>query len=410
MRDKVGLALMFLMPILLVVVVTSIQNSTFQLVNKNRLPVLICNRDTGKLSKQFIGAVDKIGLFKLQEIDKSETADRIKDRMHDKSALLAIVIPSNFTANVTAKAKNVTSKALKSFGLQGDSSRQQSNLNSLDLFYQPILQESYRLSVDGALRSALQITESRETLRQLYFAINEKPLPVSLENEILHNQSTIKEIPVSLGGPINIPNASQHNVPAWTVFAMFFIIISLGGSIIREKRSGSFIRLKTLPTNYLTALISKELTYLAVTFIQAAVIFSIGLWLFPLLNLPPLNLPNSIGTLFFVTLICGLCAVSYAICIGVFAQTEEQANGFGAISIVILAAIGGLMVPSFAMPGSFKTLISLSPLHWCLEAYYGLFLEGGKLKDIITDLIPLFIMIILMQIISYIGLKRKNLI
>ena len=46
------------------------------------------------------------------------------------------------------------------------------------------------------------------------------------------------------------PNATQHNVPAWTIFAMFFIIMSLGGSVVREKVSGSFIRLKTLPTNY----------------------------------------------------------------------------------------------------------------------------------------------------------------
>jgi ABC-2 type transport system permease protein len=410
LRDKVGLALMFLMPILLVVVVTSIQNSTFELVNKNRLPILICNRDTGKLSKQFIESVDKIGMFKLQELDKSETEQHLKGRMRNKNALLGIIIPADFSTNIGVKAKNVTSKALKSFGLQGDSAGRKVNLNSLDLYYQPVLQESYRVSIEGALRSALQITESRETLRQLYFAINEKPLPAALENELLHNQSTIKEIPVALGGVTNVPNASQHNVPAWTIFAMFFIIISLAGSIIREKRSGSFIRLKTLPTNYLTALISKEVTYLVVTFLQAVVIFSIGLWLFPALNLPPLNMPSNLGTLFFVTLICGLSAVSYAICLGVFAQTEEQANGFGAISIVILAAIGGLMVPSFAMPGSFKPLISISPLHWCLEAYYGLFLEGGKLKDIITDLIPLFVMIIVMQVISYIGLKRKNLI
>ena len=51
LRDKVGILLMFVMPIILVVVVTSIQNSTFELVGKNRLALLICNRDTGKMSK-----------------------------------------------------------------------------------------------------------------------------------------------------------------------------------------------------------------------------------------------------------------------------------------------------------------------------------------------------------------------
>jgi len=47
LRDKVGISLMFVMPIILVVVVTSIQNSTFQLVNKN-LHGLCCNLNINK--------------------------------------------------------------------------------------------------------------------------------------------------------------------------------------------------------------------------------------------------------------------------------------------------------------------------------------------------------------------------
>jgi ABC-2 type transport system permease protein len=191
---------------------------------------------------------------------------------------------------------------------------------------------------------------------------------------------------------------------------MFFIVISLGSSIVREKLSGSYIRLRTLPTSFIVALASKQLTYLLVTLIQAAVIFSIGIWLFPKIGLPSLNLPEDKLGLFLVTLACGWCATSFAICIGVFAQTQEQANGFGAVSIVILAAIGGLLVPAFAMPASFRFMMRLSPLHWCLEAYYGLFLEGGKLKDILMNIIPLLVITVILQVIAIYGLKRKNLI
>ena len=149
---------------------------------------------------------------------------------------------------------------------------------------------------------------------------------------------------------------------------------------------------------------------MGVTMLQAAVIFSIGIWLFPYMNLPALNLPSDVLAFVIVTFICGWCAVSYAICVGVFMTTQEQANGFGAVSIVILASIGGLMVPSFAMQGVFKSLANLSPMHWCLQAYYSLFLEGGQLKDILTYIIPLFIIIVLLQIVTFLGLKRKNLI
>lgn len=410
-HDKVGLTFMFAMPILLVVVMTAIQNSTFDLVNKNKLPLLISNQDTGRLSGELMEAIDRIGLFKLLPVAKDQSEKMIGDQMHAKDAMLAIVIPAGFSSELQARAKRTADKALNSFGLSTDPLRNVAdNADPLTLYYHPILQESFRMSVRGALGSAMQLVQSKQVLRILYRSINEKELPDSLERSMLHGQLAINEIPLSLNGNRSALNAAQHNVPAWTLFAMFFIVISLGGSIVRDKRSGSFIRLKTLPTPYFLALISKQITYLCVTLIQAGLIFAIGVWIFPLLELPALNIPHDIPGLFLVSLLCGWCAVSYAICVGVFARTQEQANGFGAVSIVILAAIGGLMVPDFAMPASFRTLTSISPLHWCLHAYYGLFLEGGKLRDILADIIPLLAITVLIQLATVWGLKRKRLI
>ncbi|MET3979644.1 ABC-2 type transport system permease protein [Mucilaginibacter sp. UYP25] len=410
-RDKVGILLMFGMPILLVIIVTSIQNSTFQLIDKNKISLLIANRDTGRVSKEFIQSIDKIGMFKLVPLPKNESNATVMARMKGKDALLAIIIPNNFSVKMEGKAKIIADKALNTFGLESNKTDPNAgDVGPITLYYQPILQESFRRSVQGAIYSALQLIESKLILKNLYFSINEKPLPARLENELLDNKITINEIPVSKSGSHSNPNASQHNVPAWTLFAMFFVVISLGGSMVREKLSGSFIRLKTLPTNYMVTLISKQITYLAVTMLQAAVIFAIGIWLFPLIHLPALNLPVDVFGLVIVSLICGWCAVSYAICIGVFAHTPEQANGFGAVSIVILAAIGGLMVPSFAMPQSFALVMKLSPMHWCLEAYYGLFLEGGTLNDVLINIIPLLLITICLQALSIAGLKMKNLI
>ncbi len=410
-RDGIGLALMFFMPIVLVFVVTDIQNSSYKLINKNKLPIYICNRDTGQSSVQLIEAINKIGMFKVSQLPRNQNEKTIADSMKASDAMLSVVIPSNFTVKVKAKAKSVAGKALTSFGLQADSTQKDpGNVDPLTLYYNPVLQESMRLSVKGGLQSALQLVQSRETLRSLYFSINEKPLPSKLEDEMLNNKTVINEIPVSKNGSLKAPNAAQHNVPSWTIFAMFFVIMSLGGSIVREKVSGSFIRLRTLPTNYMVGMLSKQITYVGITIVQAVVIFSLGIWVFPLVNLPGLDLPQDMFGLFVVTVICGWCAVSYAMCVGVFAETHQQSNGFGAISIVILAAIGGLMVPTFTMDTSLKTFANLSPMHWCLQSYYGLFLEGGRLRDVIGNLIPLVIISLVFQLISYWGLRRKNLI
>jgi len=424
LRDRIGLVFMFGMPILLVLIVTSIQNSTFELVNKNKVSLLVCDKDTGAVSREFIAAVDKIGFFALIPMSPAAGDDSIRERIRHKDALLGLVIPADFSARIAAKARRVTGKVQASFGLDstvggpglpaaaggalvsgGDTAAM-----PVALYYHPVLQESFRRSAEGALYSALQLVESKQILRTLYFSLNEKELPDSLERELLNNRTSISELPVSRNGFRDLPNATQHNIPAWTIFAMFFVVLSLGGGIVREKRNGSFIRLKTLPTSYAVAILSKQLTYLVVTLAQAAVIFAIGGWIFPWIGLPVLHFPSQWGVLLLVTFLCGWCAVSYAICIGVFAQTEEQANGFGAVSIVILAAVGGLMVPDFAMPGSFHLAMTLSPLHWCLEAYYGLFLEGGGLKDVWANIPPLFLIIAALQGLSFWGLKRKNLI
>lgn len=412
-RDKLGVLFMFIMPIILAIVITAIQNSTFELVNDNKVPLLLNNHDKGVSGKELIKAIDKVGMFQLTLVNEQQTDQQLVERMHSKDALLAIVIPANFSEKMTAKAKNIAGKALNNFGAPVDTGKVVASLDSIEpitLYYHPVLQESFRQSINGALRSSLQLVESKQILQTLYFSLNETPLPDSLEKDIINTNVAINQIPVSRDGSKTTPNATQHNIPAWTIFAMFFIVISLGGSIVREKLNGSFVRLKTLPTNYLTALFSKQITYLAVTVLQAAVIFAIGAWLFPVMGLPKLNLPHDLTGLFIVSLICGWCAVSFAICIGVFAQTQEQANGIGAVSVVLMAAIGGIMVPSFAMPASFKVAMNLSPLHWCLEAFYGLFLEGGKLKDVLINILPLFVITVAIQFLSLWGLKRKNLI
>jgi ABC-2 type transport system permease protein len=431
-RDRLGLTFMFVMPVLLVMIVTGMQSGTFELANKNKLPLLVCNRDTGAASLQFIRAVDTMGLFEVHPIPGTLNEEMIREQVYRKEALMAMVLPADFSAQVTARTKILAGKALKSFGLDDSGSggagggtmggagaragggvagaRGGGGDIPLTLYYHPILEESFRRSAEGTLYSALQLVESRQLLKTLYFSINEKELPDTLEKELLSNREKITEIPVSRSINRKAPTVSQHNVPAWTIFAMFFVVVSLGSGIVRDKRSGSFIRLKTMPTSYVLSIVSRQITYLGVTMIQTVLIFAIGVWVFPYVGLPRLDLPEDWWGLILISLLCGWCAVSYAICVGVFAETEEQANGFGVISIVILAAIGGLMIPDFIMTGPFRTVMKFSPLHWCLDAYYSLFLEGGKLKDVWSNVLSLVIIIAGLQGIALWGLKRKNLI
>ncbi|HRO84599.1 MAG TPA: ABC transporter permease [Niabella sp.] len=412
-RDRVGLALMFIMPIVLAIVIASVQNSTFELVNNKKIPLLIANKDTGAASKELEAALEKGGMFVIKKIPAGDDA-LVKTGIEKKEALVGLVIPNNYTHEVMLKAENVSEQALQgvlatSTGI--DTSAKENTATPLTLYYHPVLQNSFRQGIDEALSSVLQIVQSKYIVRQLYSGINDDAtIPVNLEQQILTNQTPVRQLPVSKGSTAVVLNATQHNIPAWTVFAMFFIVISLGSSIVREKTSGSFLRLKTMPTSLAVSFVAKQITYVLITILQAIVIFGIGKWLFPKMGLPALNFPEDKLGLLFVILICGWCAASFAMCIGILSKTQEQSNGVGAISIVLFAAIGGLLVPSFAMPESFQSIMKFSPLHWCLEAFYGLFLEGGRLKDVYFRVIPILGIIVVFQMIAWVSMRRQRLI
>jgi ABC-2 type transport system permease protein len=116
-RDRLGLTFMFVMPVLLVMIVTGMQSGTFELVNKNKVPLLLCNRDTGAASLQFIRAVGTMGLFDVRQIPATQNEEMIRERLYRKETLMAVVLPADFSAQVTARTKVLAGKALRSFGL-----------------------------------------------------------------------------------------------------------------------------------------------------------------------------------------------------------------------------------------------------------------------------------------------------
>jgi ABC-2 type transport system permease protein len=410
LKDKVGMLLLFLMPVVLVLVITSVQNSTFEMVNDNRVGLLVMQNDTGRLADQLVKDVENTGLFKLERAHAETNMGTIRDSLEKHNALAFLHIPVGYSAKTHTSSERAAQLALRKLGMGEDSVIDVANgPDGLELLYLPVLQKSYVQTIHAAIAGAVEANEKREFIRSMLSRLDSTVSPDSL---LVGTSKGIKVVdaPLLKNGNSGIPNATQHNVPAWTLFAMFFIVITMGSEIVRERNSGSFVRMKTMPSGFLVPLLAKQFTFLLVTVIQTALIFSLGVWLFPKMGLPALTLPANILPLFIVTLLCGWCAVSYATCVGLFARTQEQTNGFGAVSVVIMAALGGIMVPAFAMPSGMKPILNFSPLHWCLEAYYGLFLEGGGMAELAGYAAPILVIILILQGLILWGLKRTRLI
>ncbi len=236
-RDRVGLVMMFFMPILLVMVITSVQNSTFELVNNNKISLVICNQDRGPLGKTLTEGIRQIGLFNMQEADSIKTENNISTEMHNRDALVLLVIPPGFSRFIQNRASDIASRALSDpDSVQSTRQTPFPVQDSLKMYYHPVMQPAFRQSIQGALESAVQVIQGEAIVKKLYQAVNQKEVPAELEKQILLSEQPMAEIPVSRSGTRFVPNASQHNVPAWTIFAMFFIVTSLGGAYSPGKK------------------------------------------------------------------------------------------------------------------------------------------------------------------------------
>jgi len=50
-RDLGGLAILFIMPLILLIIITLIQDNTFKTIKETKIPVLLVDYDKGKVSK-----------------------------------------------------------------------------------------------------------------------------------------------------------------------------------------------------------------------------------------------------------------------------------------------------------------------------------------------------------------------
>ena len=177
-------------------------------------------------------------------------------------------------------------------------------------------------------------------------------------------------------------NASQHSVPAWLIFGMFFVMLPMANGFQREQQSGVLLRLRCLGVSMGTLALSKLLPYLAINLLQFALLLAIGVWALPLLGLPGLQLPGSVAAYVLLAGCLALAACSLGLAIASLARSGEQALMLSGGINLILAAIGGIMVPRSVMPEAMARLAEISPMSWALDAFLALLVGQGSLSDV----------------------------
>ncbi len=386
-RDKAGLAILFLMPMVLIFVMTLIQDSTFRKLDESKLEILFLDNDQDSLGMAIKHGLRESGFIELVTSYKNEPLDHelINQLLNEGKYQIGIIIPDEATQTVKKKVEMMFSQAMEENNSTIIKGLEPYDIATIILYFDPAIKNSFKQSVKSAIQNFTFAIEAKLTFD--YLAEEFADILPAPENIYFDPKGSIKfeELYATNEHTEIIPNSVQHNVPAWAVFAMFFILIPLTGNIIKERDSGSAMRLEIMPSSYIIVMIAKAMVYILVCLLQFCLMLLVGIIILPLFGLPVLELGSNITALIIMAVSVAIAATSYGILLGAVASTHEQAASFGSVSIIVLAALGGIWVPVFMMPGMMQQLSIASPLNWGLEGFYNIFLRGGGITSILSN-------------------------
>lgn len=408
-RDLGGVVILFVMPLVLIITVTLIQDSTFKSVSDSKIPILLVNNDNGNVSKTVFYNLQKSDAFSIvSKVDnQSITENQAKELVLKGKYQLAIILPEKLSTDLQAKIDQNVNKIVASLGMTdtvaSNNGVEIPSQKEIKLYFDPAVQMSFKSAVMSSIDKMIAQIETKSIYSTFQDQLGDGSSSFEQKSFI-----TFKEIVPKINNQEIKPNSVQHNVPAWTLFAIFFIVIPLSINIVKEKSQGTFIRLRTNPVSNSIVLAGKTITYLIICMIQFYMMILVAIFLFPHLGLPSLNVEGNLFLMSIVALFSGFAAIGFGILLGTIAKTQEQSAPFGATSVIILAAIGGVWVPVFAMPKVMQIVAQSSPMNWGLNAFYDVLLRQASIVEIIPEISLLFLFFIITSTIALQYDKKKR--
>ena len=366
MRDIHGLALLFVMPAAFILVMSLALKDQFEARGGKRITVLLVDHDRTAASQKLIERLNASQAFALQDVPPTPT---VQEHLRSKDAKFALVIAQGFEKQLTQT--NTAGSPTVSLEVAADAARQT------------------QMIVAAAIREAL----GRQGVDEMFSAFRTMMQPMAQAQgqavpEVSSDDSRLFQVLYQVGEEGRAaapPSAVQQNVPAWLVFAVFFVVIPVSNAVIRERQVGTLRRIRTTRVGNVTLLLGKLIPYFVVNQLQVIAMLLIGMFIVPLLGGDALSLDGSLPGLAAISASVSIAALGYALLIAVIAKTTEQATIIGGAGNIILAAVGGILVPKFVMPATMQEMTVLSPMSWALDGFLDVLLLRGHVQSVIPE-------------------------
>jgi len=382
------------MPMAFIFIMTLALGGAFGAGSDNPIEILVVNDDAGAVGAQIVEGLRASEGFAVETEWEGAALTRAKaeELIASQERNLAVIIPAGF------------SDAIERAAFEGPAGAAQ-----IDLILDPALSSQFAGPVLGTLtglsqRASLAVVAPRGVdrfIEQIGEGIGAQlpaEVQASLREQALQSivggggAGSLVEIVQTQPAGMQIeqfPNAVQQNVPGYALFGVFFISSILASSILEEKKVGTFRRLLVAPMSRVTLLLGKLAPYLIVNLIQIALMFAVGVFVMPLVGAPKLELGAHSEALILISVAGSLAATGLGLLIAALAKTQEQIGGLGTLLVIILAALGGVMVPRFIMPEFMQSIGLISPHAWALTAYQDVLVRGYGIEGVLPEVAAL---------------------
>lgn len=351
-RDWHALALLFVMPAFFILLMSLAMRDVFATGRTSTFKYYLVNEDTTAFASSI---ADAIGTHKVFEATAPVSSAERNRKILRGDVQFAVTIPLGFTRSLP------DSIPLRIAVVSGAG-------------VSPPVNELFIAAVREAVTSVyLRARVAALNPQLMNGAGNADFLQMQKVNALLSEQTLYEHAELS-----NRPTSVQQNVPAWLVFAMFFVALPLSTTWLQERTQGTFTKLRSMGLSPAVLLAGKLIPYLLINMLQVALMLLVGIFVVPALGGDALTLGHSPLGLAVIAIATGMASVSYGLLIANLVRTAEQATIATGATNLLLGALGGVMVPRMIMPEALQKVSLLSPMSWGLEGFLDILLRGGN--------------------------------
>ena len=386
LRDRMSLFFIAGFPVLMGLFFGLVMGSSGSSGGTGKIKVAIVDQDDSEISRSFVKALQKNDSLLLEVADLPQARESVRKG----SRVGMIALPPGFGERAGLfwgdpprielgldPSRAAETAMLQGFIMQGIGDLVGQRFQNPDQF-RPVLQQS-RQDV-----SAADLPMAQRLLFNTFFDSLDAMLESadslqdgSAENSPLGNEgqglqfADIQTIdvsrqvdPDSVSGQVSkLRSRWDISFPQAMLWGVLSCVTGFAISIARERTQGTFTRLKVAPIRPQSILAGKALacflTSLAVVFLMTVLGTLLGMR-------PASYLKLAAASVCVATAFTGIMMI-----IAVIGKTEQGVSGAGMGIILVLAMLGGCMIPAMFLPGLLQSISFVSPVRWAIQAIEG---------------------------------------